>query len=151
MKRSGRVAILFVTAVLTASAAVPIRLHPKNPHYVEFRGKAVALITSGEHYGAVFNGAFDYRRYLETLSADGLNYTRMFGGSYVEIPSGSFGIRRNDLAPEPDSSPHRGRVATPPRTRAVETSSIWSSGTLSFSTVIAISCPKPRSAASSWR
>ncbi len=87
--------------LLAATGAEPIRLHPKNPHYFEFRGKAVALITSGEHYGAVINGAFDYHRYLETLSADGLNYTRIFGGSYIEVPSRSFGILRNDLAPEP--------------------------------------------------
>jgi hypothetical protein len=60
----------------------------------------VALITSGEHYGAVLNGAFDYRRYLDTLAADGLNFTRLFGGSYIEVPGQSFGIRRNDLAPE---------------------------------------------------
>ena len=25
----------------------PIRLHPENPHYFLFRGKAVALVTSG--------------------------------------------------------------------------------------------------------
>ena len=33
----------------------PIRFHRKNPHYFLFRGKAIALITSGEHYGAVLN------------------------------------------------------------------------------------------------
>jgi hypothetical protein len=101
MDRSHRLAILLAAAVLTASAANPIRLHPANSHYFEFRGKAVALITSGEHYGAVLNGAFDYRRYLDTLTADGLNFTRLFGGSYIEIPGQSFGIKRNDLAPEP--------------------------------------------------
>ncbi len=79
----------------------PIRLHPANPHYFVFRGKAVALITSGEHYGAVLNRDFDYRRYLDTLQADGLNYTRLFAGSYVEVPAKSFGILHNDLAPEP--------------------------------------------------
>jgi hypothetical protein len=79
----------------------PIRLHPANPHYFLFRGKAVALITSGEHYGAVLNRDFDYRRYLAALGADGLNYTRLFAGSYVEVPAKSFGILHNDLAPEP--------------------------------------------------
>jgi hypothetical protein len=79
----------------------PIRLHPANPHYFLFRGKTVALITSGEHYGAVLNQDFDYRRYLDTLEADGLNYTRLFAGSYVEVPGKSFGILHNDLAPEP--------------------------------------------------
>jgi len=98
-----------LVAVLVAAAAArpqadtpqPIRLHPANPHYFLFRSKAVALITSGEHYGAVLNAGFDYHRYLATLEADGLNYTRLFGGSYVEVPAKSFGILRNDLAPVP--------------------------------------------------
>ena len=79
----------------------PIALHPQNPHYFLYRGNALALLGSGEHYGAVLNGDFDYHKYLETLSADGMNYTRLFGGSYVEVPAKSFGILRNDLAPEP--------------------------------------------------
>jgi hypothetical protein len=79
----------------------PIRLHPANPHYFLFRGKAVALITSGEHYGAVLNRDFDYHRYLITIESEGLNYTRLFAGSYVEVPAKSFGILRNDLAPAP--------------------------------------------------
>jgi len=79
----------------------PLRLHPENQHYFLFRGKAVALITSGEHYGAVLNADFDNKKYLATLAADGLNYTRIFGGIYVEVPGKSFGIQRNDLAPLP--------------------------------------------------
>ena len=77
----------------------PISLHPKNPHYFLYKDRAVALVGSGEHYGAVFNGDFDYHKYLATIEADGLNYTRLFGGSYVEVPGKSFGILRNDLAP----------------------------------------------------
>jgi hypothetical protein len=86
---------------LQSAKPKPIHLHPANPHYFLFRGKAVALISSGEHYGAVLNRDFDYHRYLATLEADGLNYTRLFGGSYVEVPAKSFGILHNDLAPEP--------------------------------------------------
>jgi len=82
-----------------AGAPQPIRLHPANPHYFLFHGKGVALIGSGEHYGAVLNADFDYHRYLAALEADGLNYTRLFGGSYLEVPAKSFGILRNDLAP----------------------------------------------------
>jgi hypothetical protein len=81
-------------------AASPIRLHPDNPRWFEWRGKAVALITSAEHYGAVLNLDFDFRRYLETMQRDGMNYTRIFAGSYVE-PPGAFGIERNTLAPAP--------------------------------------------------
>ena len=43
---------------------------------------------------------FDYRKYLDTLAADGMNYTRVFSGAYVE-PQGAFKIERNTLAPGP--------------------------------------------------
>jgi hypothetical protein len=79
-------------------AGVPIALHPDNPHYFQWRGRPTVLITSAEHYGAVMNLDFDYRRYLDTLAADGLNYTRVFSGAYVE-PQGAFKIARNTLAP----------------------------------------------------
>jgi hypothetical protein len=97
---SGRArAALLVALFLTTAKAASLQLHPKNPHYFLFAGKAAVLIASGEHYGAVMNADFDYRRYLATLQADGMNYTRLFGGSYLEVPAKSFGILRNDLAP----------------------------------------------------
>ncbi|MDB6070979.1 MAG: Myo-inositol 2-dehydrogenase [Verrucomicrobiales bacterium] len=78
-----------------------LRLHPENPHYFEWKGRPVVLITSGEHYGAVMNRAFDYQKYLDTLAADGLNYTRIFSGAYLE-PQGAFNIARNTMAPAAD-------------------------------------------------
>jgi hypothetical protein len=81
--------------------ADPIRLHPENPRYFLFRGKPTVLVTSGEHYGAVLNLDFDYKRYLKTLAADRLNLTRTFAGSYREAP-GNFSISENTLAPRPD-------------------------------------------------
>ena len=56
------------------------------------------LISSTEHYGAVLNLDFDFRTYLDTLKADGLNLTRTFSGVYCEDPK-SFNIRDNTLAP----------------------------------------------------
>jgi hypothetical protein len=88
-------------AALFSQTAEPIRLHPGNPHYFLFRGKTTVLITSGEHYGAVLNGEFDYKKYVAALASDGVNFTRIFGGSYVEVPARSFGIKRNTLAPRP--------------------------------------------------
>ena len=79
-------------------AAQPVRVHPENPRYLEFRGKTFLPVSSAEHYGAVLNGDFDYRKYLSTLAREGMNYTRIFTGVYVEGP-GSFGIQRNTLAP----------------------------------------------------
>ena len=92
----------FLLATLSVIAAPakdrPLSLHPDNPHYFLWRGQPTVLITSAEHYGAVLNLDFDYRRYLDTLGGDGLNYTRVFTGAYVE-PDGAFNITRNTLAP----------------------------------------------------
>ena len=82
------------------AAASTLALHPANRHYFLWQGRPTILITSAEHYGAVMNLDFDYRRYLDTLAADGMNYTRIFSGAYVE-PEGAFKIARNTLAPAP--------------------------------------------------
>jgi hypothetical protein len=81
-------------------SARPLALHPDNPHYFLFRGRPTFLLTSGEHYGAVLNRAFDYVPYLDELKARGFNLTRTFSGTYREVP-GSFHIEHNTLAPEP--------------------------------------------------
>lgn len=93
--------LMLLLAMLAQAGVAPIRLNRENPHYFEYKGKPLVLITSGEHYGSVLNAAFDYDKYLSTLQKDGLNYTRIFGGSYVEVPGKSFGIRKNTLAPLP--------------------------------------------------
>ena len=112
--------IVLVIAILTAACNLtepqtdiaipgvgPIQLHPENQHYFLFKGKTLALITSAEHYGAVINLDFDYGTYLKSLSDDGMNYTRIFTGSYYEIAGESFGIQNNTLAPE------KNRIITP--------------------------------------
>ncbi len=81
-----------------AAGAEPIRLHPDNPHYFLWRGKPTILVTSGEHYGAVLNRAFDYKKYLARLEKCGFNLTRTFSGVYCEQP-GAFKIADNPLAP----------------------------------------------------
>jgi hypothetical protein len=58
------VLMLAATALAAANDTLPIRLHPKNPRYFEWRGEAIALVTSPEHYGAVLNLDFDWHRYL---------------------------------------------------------------------------------------
>lgn len=85
-----------------------LSLYPENPHYLQFRGKPTVLMTCGEHYGSVLNGAMDYGRYLHTLQRWGFNLTRTFSGIYREIP-GSFGIVDNVLVPAPDAyvSPYK--------------------------------------------
>ena len=89
------------------SADAPIQLHPENPHYFIYHGKTMALVSSAEHYGAVLNLDFDYKTYLKTMAAEGMNYTRIFTGVYFEIPGESFAIQNNSLAPQ------KNRVITP--------------------------------------
>jgi hypothetical protein len=108
-----RIPRLILSALALASLAAttgwcgePVRVHPKNPRYFEWRGKPFVVISSGEHYGAVLNLDFDNIRYLDALQRDGMNYTRVFTGAYVE-PAGAFGITRNNLAPA------RGRFLAP--------------------------------------
>jgi len=92
------VTIVAVAAISAATGAPPIALHPENPHYFLWREKPTVLITSAEHYGAVLNRVFDYRKYLDTLKANGFNLTRTFSGAYCE-PPGAFNIVNNTLAP----------------------------------------------------
>lgn len=89
---------IILIVVFSGLYSQPLQLHPDNNRYFSFRGKPVILVTSAEHYGAVLNLDFDYRKYLSVLAEEGMNYTRIFAGSYVEIP-GSFGIENNTLAP----------------------------------------------------
>jgi hypothetical protein len=100
------VALPLAPQAAVAGPPAPIALQPGNPHYFSFRGRPTVLVGSGEHYGAVINLDFDFKRYLETLAADGLNFLRLFVGSYVEKP-GDFGIAANTLAPAP------GRLCVP--------------------------------------
>ena len=90
--------IIFSYQLGWGQSGEPLHLHPQNPHYFEYKGKPMVLITSAEHYGAVLNEEFDYQTYLATLKEEGMNYTRIFTGSYVEVP-GAFGIGKNTLAP----------------------------------------------------
>lgn len=91
--------IFFVSIGFTGIClAAPIRLHPDNPHYFEYKGRPTILITSAEHYGAVLNLDFDFETYLDELRDKGMNYTRTFSGAYCEKP-GEFKIEKNTLAP----------------------------------------------------
>ena len=79
-----------------ASAGV-IRVSEKNPHYYEYKGKEILLITSAEHYGAIISEKFDYIKYFDTLYEYGLNYTRIYPGAIIE-PEG-FWLTEDMLAP----------------------------------------------------
>lgn len=99
MKLIGIITILIGLAQ-ALSARQPLALHPDNPHYFQFRDRPLVIVTSGEHYGALLNLDFNYRRYLQTLEREGMNNTRVFSGVYCEPPA-AFNITSNTLAPLP--------------------------------------------------
>ena len=106
----------------------PIRLDPKNPHYFLYAGKTIPLVTSGEHYGSVMNADFDYHKYLATIEAVNLNYTRIFGGSYVEVPGGHSASSAIPWRRHPAGLSCPGRGVPNPGMPVAATSSIWKSG-----------------------
>ena len=61
-----------------ASPSTPLRVHPQNPHLLEFRSQPTVLRTFAEHYSSVINSDFDFVPYLDTLERDGMNLTRAF-------------------------------------------------------------------------
>lgn len=77
--------IAFLCFMITiACNNAPIQVCPTNPHYFSYHGKPVILITSDQHYGAVTNMDFDYTTFLDTLAANGMNFTRIYPGAYIE-------------------------------------------------------------------
>lgn len=98
------IVVLLGLSISSTAAAPTIALHPQNSRYFLFRDTPTVLITSGEHYGAVVNRDFNYIAYLDTISAAGLNMTRIFSGTGLE-QSGTTGL--NTINPAP------GRTITP--------------------------------------
>jgi PA14 domain len=99
----GRAVLLAASVVVPVSGEAgspPLALHPENPRYFLWRSRPTIVITSGEHYGAILNLDFDYRKYLDTLAREGMNGTRTFAGTYVET-GGDFSIAGNTLDPAP--------------------------------------------------
>jgi hypothetical protein len=66
--------------------AKPVQVCRDNPHYFEYQGKPLVLITSDHHYGAVIDRDFDYVTYLDFLSRNDMNLTRIYPGGMFEPP-----------------------------------------------------------------
>jgi hypothetical protein len=77
----------------------PIKVSRVNPHYFEYRGKVLVLLTSDHHYGAVIDRDFDFVRYLNYLAAHGMNLTRIYPGGMFEPPDKY--LPGNPLGPRP--------------------------------------------------
>jgi len=93
------VCVLFLCLGNYTVLAQPVSLSPVNPHYLEYKGNPILIVSSGEHYGSIINPAFDYIKYLNTMQKDSMNYTRLFTGSMYWELAGDFSISNNTLAP----------------------------------------------------
>jgi len=74
----------------------PISVHPSK-HYFVYNGAPILLITTDHHYGAVINADFDYVAFLGKLESHGMNFTRIYPGTYLE--KDGFPYAGNPLAP----------------------------------------------------
>jgi hypothetical protein len=101
LRHKSLILLLMVAAGASGGTRTALCLHPGNGHYFLFRGRPTVLVTSGEHYGSVINAEFNYIRYLDELSHNHLNLTRIWVGPYREVP-GDFKILNNTLAPRAD-------------------------------------------------
>jgi hypothetical protein len=63
---------------MAASSHPPVRIHPNNPRYFEFRGKPLVLLCATEHYGSVMNRPFRFERYLADHAEKGHTLSRLF-------------------------------------------------------------------------
>ena len=77
----------------------PVQVYPANPHYFSYKGHPIVLITSDHHYGAVIDQDFDFVKYLNFLSNNDMNLTRIYPGGMFE-PTDKY-LKGNPLGPRP--------------------------------------------------
>ena len=88
MKKYGQLLIIIVVSVFfeTACSTSPVSVCKTNPHYFFFKDKPLVFVTSDHHYGAVIDQDFDNKKFLDYLSAKGMNLTRIYPGAMFEKP-----------------------------------------------------------------
>ena len=93
-----RIPVILLLAAAVVSAE-PVSVHSPNPHYFQYKGKPIVLITSDHHYGAVIDRDFDFGKYLDYLARAGMNLTRIYPGGMFEPPDKY--VPGNPLGPLP--------------------------------------------------
>ncbi len=96
---SGMILLSALLLTFACGQAQPVRVSAENPHYFSYQGKTLVLITSDHHYGAVIDRDFDFEKYLEYISSQGMNLTRIYPGGMFESPDKY--LPGNPLGPRP--------------------------------------------------
>ena len=88
MVRKLILAITTMAAVILTLACShsPVSISKVNSHYFSYKDRPIILITSDHHYGAIIDKDFDYVKFLEYLSVNGMNLTRIYPGGMFEAP-----------------------------------------------------------------
>jgi hypothetical protein len=68
------------------AATAPIRVHPDNPHYFEYEGKPLLLISSADIYYDIYSPHQDYIGYLDLLARYSSNFTRIYPAGCTSFP-----------------------------------------------------------------
>lgn len=79
-------AATFLIFAFACSNNSPVTICKTNPHYFSYKNKPLVFITSDHHYGAVIDLDFNYEKFLDYLSANGMNLTRIYPGGMFEAP-----------------------------------------------------------------
>lgn len=89
-----------VFLILTSGCSdSPVIVSPLNPHFFQYKGETVVLISSDHHYGAIIDLDFNYETFLKYLADNKMNITRIYPGGMFE-PTDKF-IPGNPLGPLP--------------------------------------------------
>jgi hypothetical protein len=68
------------------AAKTPISVHPGNPHYFQYDGKPLLLISSADIYYDVYSPHQDYIGYLDLLARYSSNFTRIYPAGCTSFP-----------------------------------------------------------------
>ena len=66
---------------IVPASSMPVTVHPSKRYFI-YKGEPIVLITSDQTYFAVTTSSFDYARFLDTLAAHGMNFTRIYPGAH---------------------------------------------------------------------
>jgi len=64
-------------------AQQPIQICKENPHYFQYNGKPILLISSAGNYNGISKPNFDYETYFDSLGSFGMNLKRVFSGANI--------------------------------------------------------------------
>ena len=76
------VSFVLLTPLGFAQAEGPIKIDPTNPHYFNYRGRPLVLVTTDNTWFTVTATDYDFVKFIDALAANGNNFTRLYPGAH---------------------------------------------------------------------